>query len=484
MTGRKWSRWALVGLAGAAVSLWDDTARAKTSWQLVYSQPNSGNALASVAAVDGNNAWTVGVAQQMSSSSPVGLRTTDGVSWVPFSLPQGTGPLDIYLFLELGFHDLQQGWMAGVHLAGLSQQNVLFRTTDGGASWTEAYQPAAQIEQLQALPGGPMFGVGGTTLVRSTDGLSVSESTVAVPNDLALRGVFMLNAECGYAVASTDEEAATARSAVLWSGDGGETWQERSRPEALRLRRLWFVDAELGWAAGVSGDGAGVIARSIDGGRTWASATLPDHPAPFGDPVPTSACEDVRFFDDRRGLALCLACTGSCEGGEEDPTYATVLARSTDGGASWQMDPDYEPVMTAPPFGDMMRFSGMFDMAFPTPNAGYLVGQNNLVLRYVADQPEPKGWGPADCASGGFGGSGTTPPGGDGDPATAGGAEDEGGCGCRLTGSRNAGRAPLVALLGLVAAACAARRRRYRPSKDGERWSRTAATPSRMSAVW
>ncbi|MBW2522891.1 MAG: hypothetical protein JRI23_01885 [Deltaproteobacteria bacterium] len=446
-------------LAGAAACFTAASSHAKTSWQLVYNQPNQGNALASVSAIDATNAWAIGVAQMGTSSSPIGIRTVDGVSWSPFTLPMGTGPLDLYLFLEIAFADAQVGWMGGVHLAALNQENVLFRTDNGGSTWTEALKPAAMIEQIHTLSTGEMFGVGGSALVRSTDGITAVESVVSVPAGLGLRGIYMLNRDCGYAVASSDPDSGGSQSVVLWTGDGGDTWEERGQDGSLRLDRIWFVSADLGWAAGTSAAGAGIVARSTDGGRAWTAATLPDHPPALGgQTAPVTECGDVRFFDDQRGVALCLCCTGECD--SDSPSYMTVFARTEDGGQSWQMDPDYELVMSAPPFGDMMKFSGMFDMAFPSPNAGYLVGQNNLVLRYSADAPEAEGWGPADCSSGGVGGGGTSPPGGGAAPGAGDGSEEDSGCGCRVGPRRTSGPGGHAALA--LAAMAAVRRRRRR----------------------
>ena len=85
-----------VGAALAmAVGTGAATAHAKPAWQLSYNEPNSGNALVGLAAVDATHAWTVGVSSQMGNSTPIGLLTTDGATWFPMSLPPGSGnPLE------------------------------------------------------------------------------------------------------------------------------------------------------------------------------------------------------------------------------------------------------------------------------------------------------------------------------------------------------------------------------------------------------
>jgi hypothetical protein len=449
--------------AAALVGSLGPKAHASPGWQLVYSEPNQGNVLAGLAAVDATHAWAVGVSQQTGNSAPVGVRTTDGVSWGAMSLPpSGGGPMEISLYTQLAFATVDNGWLYGMRMVGLQAQSLVWSTNNGGMTWTQVLQASEPLVMLQALPTGQLYGVGGATVLLSNDGLSYLEVHPAIPGGLPLTGVHMLNASCGYAVAASAEDAGAAQSAVLWSGDGAQSWAPRAQGLPARFRRLWFVRSDLGWAAGSDALGKGVVARTTDGGGSWTMTALPDHPAvgAMGAATPVSSCEDVRFFDDLRGVALCLACTANCEpGSEQARSFLTVFARSNDGGASWLMDPDYEPLMSAPPFGELMKFSGMLAMAFPDPNAGFIAGQNNLVLRYSALVPEAPGWGPTSCNSGSGGAGGASGQGAQGSSSDSGDGERTGGCGCRLPGSRRTSReAAVIALAALVAAA--GRRRR------------------------
>jgi MYXO-CTERM domain-containing protein len=214
----------------------------------------------------------------------------------------------------------------------------------------------------------------------------------------------------------------------------------------------------------VDRQGRGVIARSVDGGRNWVVTAMPDHPAGGGgSPVPVTDCSAVRFFDNVRGVALCTACSGGCD--QDAPSLLTVLVWSSDGGQNWTMDPDYEPLMSAGPFGALAKFSGMVSLAFPDPNSGFITGQNNLVLRYTAAQPEPAQWGPASCdpsaGGSGSGGSGASAHGtgaaAAGDSASDG--EAESGCGCALPGTARE-LTGWVALAAIAALGATRRRRR------------------------
>jgi MYXO-CTERM domain-containing protein len=415
---------------------------------LVYKEPNSGNAIAGLDAWDATHAWAIGMTAQGGNSSPFGIRTSDGVTWDPMGLP--TGYL-IAMYLTISFADAQTGWMGGFTGKG----GRVWKTTDGGGAWAEVAQLGQDaVAQVQALPTGEMFAVGsGVVLVY--DGQQYTNVAVTVPSGLSLKAVRMLNSTCGYVMAGAASGSAPG-AALFSTGDGGKTWEQKGSALGYTLSKMSWVNKDLGWAVG-SQAGAAVVARTTDGGKTWTPTNVPDHPAmgAKGVPAPATECMDVKFFDNLRGVATCVACTGCDTDAGGDPTYLTVFVRTEDGGQSWTMDPDYEAVMVAPPFGAFAKFSGMYSLAFPDPNNGYLAGTNNLVLRYVADNQEAPGWPAADCTSSGGQGSGGS---GAGKTAPTADSSDSG-CGCRTKPDGTA-QAWLTAALGLLVLARSKRRRK------------------------
>ncbi|MHB8958388.1 MAG: WD40/YVTN/BNR-like repeat-containing protein [Candidatus Limnocylindrales bacterium] len=123
------------------------------------------------------------------------------------------------------------------------------------------------------------------------------------------------------------------------SSDAGDTWRVGSAPVATEpsgggpggLRAATILDASLGWvlASGpgtTSFDGAAndvqslVVSRTVDGGRTWRSQTLP------GNYPGVSA--SISFPDSLHGFILLTPWRGSS-------TPGAVLA-TDDGGATWR----------------------------------------------------------------------------------------------------------------------------------------------------
>ena len=454
------SRWIVAAALGVGTLLCANAASANPNWQLVYSEVNNGNAVISLSALSGTRAWAVGITTQGSNQTPAGWQTMDGVNWAPMSLPPGGGgAMDFTIPTQLAFADDNNGWMSGVRVSpATGQLNLIWRTTNGGMVWDQLHQAAAEIKHLQVTTDWAMFAVGGSTLVRTFDGGTFQESQPSIPSGMELEGVHMLSGDCGYLIASTPSDSGAMGSALLWSSDRGETWTTRSENRDFRLRRAWFVSANLGWAVG-NRNSEGVLAKTTDGGKTWAVTKAPDHPPFFNETPPVTSCEDVRFFDDQRGVALCLCCTGNCDSEEQTPSYLTAFLRTADGGQTWTIDPDYEPQMSAPPFPEMSKASGMMTMSFPDPNNGFLAGQNNLILRYTAASPEAEAWPPPECTGGGGSGgsgSGGGSSGGSGTSADGDSGSDSG-CGCRTA---NSNQPPATALLLLLGAAALARRRR------------------------
>ncbi len=443
-------------VAGAmAVMATASTAEAKPAWSLVYSEMNSGNAMTALDAVDATHAFAVGISSQNGNSSPVAIKTEDGTTWDKIMLPQG---YVIAMYMAIGFVDGNVGYLAGFTGKG----GRVWKSDTAGFSWNEVVQLGQEDVpmHLQAFPTGEMFAAAGSKMV-VFDGTAYATVPVEVASGLSLSAVRMLNPTCGYAVATPAETG--EKSALYWTGDGGKSWEARGGAVNALISRMWFASPTLGWAAATKG-GAGVVMKTTDGGLTWSDQAIPPHPktGAMGQEEAATNCFDVRFFDDRRGVATCVACTAGCGGGEgETPSYVSIFVRTDDGGGTWAMDPDYEGVMQAPPFGAMAKFSGMFWLAFPDPNHGYMTGTNNLVLRYEAAEPEAEGWGQATCESGSAGGggsgaAGSGAAGASGTGSSAGESSDDGGCGCRASSDAGTGFWGVA----VAAIALAARRRR------------------------
>lgn len=102
------------------------------------------------------------------------------------------------------------------------------------------------------------------------------------------------------------------RGHILISADGGRSWRQSPVPTRVTLTSVFFIDGQLGWAAGHDA----TILRTRDGGQSWQLV--------HSDPELDAPILDLWFRDADFGLAV--------------GAYGLLL-ETTDGGTSWQKRP-------------------------------------------------------------------------------------------------------------------------------------------------
>ncbi|MGE5123929.1 MAG: WD40/YVTN/BNR-like repeat-containing protein [Acidobacteriaceae bacterium] len=294
----------------AAVGFFQD---AQTAWVTYYI--NGGNPVPSQAVVwrtsDGGQVWT--------SSEPLDL----------------SGLSEIYDPTNMQFVAGLNGWLLAHVGVGMNHDYfVLYRSSDGGASWKRIIDPYNDTSGIQGCTKNNMLftdathgwltgdcnGVkAGVLLYKTTDsGLTWQEVTLPEPTDYP--GLFSQEAQVycgsydpfffsndlGHLSVNCHDYSGTqvTYSYYLYTTrDGGNTWTSTSYPG----QSLYFFSADIGWAL------AAKIQRTTDGGKTWS---------PISD-VSWNAQFD--FVSDQIGWAIARA------------DNEVALVRSENGGARWTM---------------------------------------------------------------------------------------------------------------------------------------------------
>jgi photosystem II stability/assembly factor-like uncharacterized protein len=191
-------------------------------------------------------------------------------------------------FREVVFVNENQGW--------IQARDTLLFTTNGGDTW----QPAAS--PTQGFSYGPAAVVGntrfqlpvpgtGNVLYRTDDGGRTWTQVTRMPHNNYEKLVFA-SPTLGWASRGDNPNVPG-----LWrTEDGGQTWIEVDQ----RMHRdpdLTFVSTTHGW--GLAND-PGVVIATTDGGRTWERQTTGIR----------TTLQDLEFVDAGVGHALC-----DCEGG-------------------------------------------------------------------------------------------------------------------------------------------------------------------------
>lgn len=230
-------------------------------------------------------------------SASVGWATTRDVIWS--TTDSGASWTRVQTPFPPGFVDL-----VGEGVAWATDDRFrLYHTTDGGKRWEPKTNPCTSLENPAAWSAsfigsndgwficGSDEGMGGETkvLLRTADAARTWERIAAVerdgdevPGGLPAGGyvgdLFFLDPKTGW--------FGTTRYGEVWhTQDGGKSWQKVNQgPSGVRaFIELDFITAELGWGLlFVQGDGGWRLARTRDGGVTWetVNVTVGAPPAP------------------------------------------------------------------------------------------------------------------------------------------------------------------------------------------------------------
>jgi photosystem II stability/assembly factor-like uncharacterized protein len=238
----------------------------------------------------------------------------------------------------LGFIDAQHGFLGNVGMGAypnVSDARPLYRTRDGGVTWTpveaENIGIVAGICGIDVLPQQRIYQgelrtsaivhaagrVGGpATMLRSFDGGETWRVLDLRQYAGMILDVKFFDAETGLVCAASSSNVAEANALILRTDDGGATWTEAYRSPRL-FENCWkmsFPTRRVGYATVqnyAQGTADRVVIKTADGGASWRELPLVSDPRvrEFG----------VGFVDENWGWV------GSTTTGFE----------TLDGGASW-----------------------------------------------------------------------------------------------------------------------------------------------------
>ncbi len=265
--------------------------------------------------------WAVGTAR--SGGGTVTATSNGGSTWASQSLPAGTGPL-----WSISCANSSDCWAVGGSSSGAP---TMLATTDGGGSW-----------QAQTVPGG-IAGLAAVSCPTSEDCWAAGQTTAAEYAVIATTdGGSAWNVEPVPAVAGVLTGVSCPTSTQCWASgyasapflpavmlataDGGATWRAQAMPSDITALSALSCLSVTHCAATGEDSGAGSVATTSDGGKTWVARSV--------------AIVDVEAVSCPT-TAACWAVGGtlSLQGG--------IVATSDDGG-SWTSQPLPDPFMDPP----------------------------------------------------------------------------------------------------------------------------------------
>lgn len=266
----------------------------------VVSYAASATDLHGVVFADTSNGYAVGT----SAGSGVVFKTTDGgVSW------SNVYRTNLSLYRVYSSNTLD-GWAVG-------SGGTIVYTRDGGENWISLNTGTTEdlFAITQAGSSGPLFAVGkNTTLLRSEDnGRTWIQSRLPTTAAVDLTNV---------SVSPSGMIVVLGRDRLFTSTDGGSTWSMRGPYQWHTLFALAFVDDNEGFLS----DGA--LLHTTDGGKSLHPISLPENKRVI----------QIRAVGSRTlFVVIGSAATGSIAhlAGEKLPSQSTIF-RSSDLGKTWQ----------------------------------------------------------------------------------------------------------------------------------------------------
>ena len=216
----------------------------------------------SVHFLDRNTGWAVG-AQGVALFTKDGGETWELTEAPPLDPKLAAGkqtaedPDDDFVeranLLAVRFDDPSNGW-------AVSSLSVVYRSTDGGATWLPASDKSGEwIAGVHLVEGGAGLGVSSFGTLRSTADRGATWEAQTAGTSQFLVAADFLDKQRGWVVGR--------KGTVLKTEDAGESWTVLDSGSESFLLNVDFIDENNGWAVGRGG----AILRTADGGLTWIS---------------------------------------------------------------------------------------------------------------------------------------------------------------------------------------------------------------------
>jgi len=214
--------------------------------------------LLGVYAIDSLDVWAVG-------EEGLIIHTTDGGNtWD--SIPSGTSDL----LMTVEFINADTGWVGG---SNSENETRVYRTTDGGLNWISQILDVSQdlnvwdVDFIEGPPGEAMRGYTASGLGHVFKTVDYGETWEAMSGQCGesnFWSCYMLDSITGWFVGMPSN---TNPYTIMYTEDGGGNFNEQINPKEVNLRSVSFGTKEKGVATGFA------LLYTSDGGETWEEST-------------------------------------------------------------------------------------------------------------------------------------------------------------------------------------------------------------------
>jgi photosystem II stability/assembly factor-like uncharacterized protein len=286
----------------------------KLQWRTIVNGPHASGRFDDVFFINANTGWIVGAEGRV-------IKTTDGgFNWITQGAFTGR-----YL-RAIGFSDSLNGWMGLLRYTQQHPDEILYRTTNGGANWylvDNIPQPQYNgICGISVVNSSVVYASGSIStpavFLKTTNGGTNWELRRMTEYAGFLVDCYFKNENTGFVVGCSDSNINIGKPVVLYTTNAGTNWTitytgSRAREWGWKIN---FISSSVGYVSiekiGSSG-GSPIYIKTTDGGLTWTEK-----------PFLTQSYNEqgIGFINENTGWI----------GGWGGPTYQT-----TNAGANWEL---------------------------------------------------------------------------------------------------------------------------------------------------
>jgi photosystem II stability/assembly factor-like uncharacterized protein len=281
----------------------------------------SSNSFNDVQFIDDNNVIAVGPDGFIFKS------TNKGKNWTKLS---NLGAINRENLQSVHFINPSKGWTLDVG-------GNIFTTNDGGVSWSKQRNAVSSqfFNDIIFLDSNKGFAIGGNGLFMETTngGLNWSIRNI-ISNSSMLMSIYFIDSNTGWIVGSLSV-GNNSIGLILKTIDGGITWQQQTSNTIYQIRKVYFVNTQIGWAYN------GFVLKTVDGGNTWVEQT--NYPA-----------SNVLFFKNEF---------------EGWTASNSIVSKTNNGGTTWS-----STAINLSTYPNELKMN--------STNVGILVGTNNTIYRF------------------------------------------------------------------------------------------------------
>jgi photosystem II stability/assembly factor-like uncharacterized protein len=248
------------------------------------------------------------------------LKTTDyAKSWIKSYIETDSSGV---MTSSISFINDSTGYIYGTwNVLNGDFYGILYKTTNGGASWTKQYYRTAyhllSMKFFDSMHGIAMNWVNSGTYVMKTANGGLTWETANLTLDQSFNRLFYLGEIC-YATGTNQR--------IFKSVDHGYSWSTINAPKTSSnsFRGFYFIDENNGFV-----DCIDKKYRTTDGGNSWQEINFPFN----GFFTPYSPSEYFHFCNNNDGILMVdsIAYTG----GDFPSFIGTYVYTTTDAGNSW-----------------------------------------------------------------------------------------------------------------------------------------------------